>query len=85
MPEPQIKQGEAAVQTLEEISSDGDVILAVGPDKKKMRVKSNYLRTASRVFDSMFGPNWAEGQNLSRCVNCLELFKVPIYDHIFRT
>lgn len=48
------------------IASDGDVIMVVGPDKHQMRVDSHCVRRASKVFDIMLGPNWSEGQELSR-------------------
>ncbi|EON98475.1 putative btb poz domain-containing protein [Phaeoacremonium minimum UCRPA7] len=45
---------------------DGDVILVVGEGGVKLRVHSQALRNASKVFDAMFGPHWAEGQDLSK-------------------
>lgn len=39
--------------------------LLVGPDLKPLRVSSQILRNASRYFSNLFGPNFAEGQNLS--------------------
>lgn len=82
MSEPPIKQEEII---MEEVSSDGDIILIVGLEKKRIRVNSAFLRIASRVLDSMFGPNWAEGQNLSRyvqefflCQNHRSTFNTPL-------
>jgi hypothetical protein len=46
------------------ISDDGDVILVVGPDKRKLRVSSCLLAKTSKVFNTMFGPHYSEGQNL---------------------
>ena len=43
----------------------GDVMLLVGPDKVSIRASSKVLRLASRVFDKMLGPHFAEGQFLS--------------------
>ena len=49
---------------LPDISLDGDVVLIVGPQQVGLRVHSLRLRCASKVFDSMFGPTWSEGQGL---------------------
>ncbi|KXJ84815.1 hypothetical protein Micbo1qcDRAFT_129057, partial [Microdochium bolleyi] len=49
----------------EEICGSGDVILLIGPHQAPLKVQSRCLRTASKVFDAMFGPNWNEGQDLS--------------------
>ncbi|KAK4063926.1 hypothetical protein Trihar35433_8634 [Trichoderma harzianum] len=48
------------------IASDGDVILVVGEQKVELRVHSQCLVSASKVFGAMLGPNWSEGQNLSK-------------------
>lgn len=45
------------------ISSTGDIILVVGPPDNKqlrLRVSSAILRSASKVFDTMFSPPWIE-------------------------
>ena len=39
-------------------------MLLVGPDKVSIRASSKVLRLASRVFDKMLGPHFAEGQSL---------------------
>ncbi|KAB5529047.1 hypothetical protein GE09DRAFT_1253334, partial [Coniochaeta sp. 2T2.1] len=49
-----------------DIDPNGDVIMVVGPDKHEMRVSSNSLQLASKVFRAMLGPNWSEGQGLSK-------------------
>ncbi|KAF2807992.1 uncharacterized protein BDZ99DRAFT_489516 [Mytilinidion resinicola] len=49
-----------------DIVPDGDVVLIVGGDDVRLRVHSQCLRSASQVFGAMFGPNWSEGQRLSR-------------------
>ncbi|KAJ4176133.1 hypothetical protein NW767_015549 [Fusarium falciforme] len=49
----------------EPIASDGDVILVVGEQKTQLRVYSQCLRSASKVFNVMFGRNWSEGQGIS--------------------
>lgn len=40
-------------------------MLLVGPEKARLRVYSQCLRSASKVFNSMFGPDWDEGRALS--------------------
>ena len=50
--------------TIVEIVADGDVILVAGPEKVKLRVHSLFLKTASRPFSAMFGPDWKEGHNM---------------------
>lgn len=50
---------------LADIAPHGDVVLLIGPDKACLRVWSQCLRTASTVFDVMFGPYWSEGRGLS--------------------
>jgi hypothetical protein len=54
-----------ATNTSVPISANGDVYLLVGPDSKRLRVCSQILRNASTYFSNLFGPNFAEGQNLS--------------------
>jgi hypothetical protein len=49
-----------------DISPDGDVILIVGAENARLRVYSQCLRSASKVFGVMFGPDWREGQRFSR-------------------
>ena len=47
-----------------DIAPDGDVVLLVGPAKKRIRVYSLFLKNASTVFNAMLGPHFSEGQNL---------------------
>ncbi|KAF2801904.1 uncharacterized protein BDZ99DRAFT_504179 [Mytilinidion resinicola] len=47
-----------------EIAKNGDIILVVGPHKKKIQVCSTVLKNASKYFNAMFGPHFAEGQDL---------------------
>jgi hypothetical protein len=47
-----------------EIAANGDIILIVGPDKKRIQVHSFYLKDASEYFKAMFGPHFSEGQDL---------------------
>jgi hypothetical protein len=44
---------------------DGDVILIIGVEKLRLRVDSQSLRSASKVFTAMFGPDWREGKRMS--------------------
>jgi hypothetical protein len=53
-----------SITTKIEVATHGDVILVVGPHNKKIRVCSSVLNNASKVFSVMFGPDFAEGQNL---------------------
>ncbi|KAH7247245.1 uncharacterized protein BKA55DRAFT_701558 [Fusarium redolens] len=47
-----------------EIVSDGNILLVVGPDKTRLRVKSMLLMAASNPFSTMLGPNWKEGHDM---------------------
>lgn len=47
-----------------DIVSNGDIILVVGQDKKRLHVSSHMMRAASETFDVLFGPKFSEGQNL---------------------
>src|SRR5437667_9691364 len=49
-----------------DISPDGDVILIVGVENLRLKVYSQCLRSASKIFGAMFGPDWTEGQRLSK-------------------
>ena len=49
----------------EHVASDGDVVLLVGEQKIRLRVYSQCLRSASEVFNAMFGRHWSEGQGIS--------------------
>jgi hypothetical protein len=48
-----------------DISPHGDVVLIVGEENIRLRVHSQCLRSASKIFGRMFGPDWSEGQRLS--------------------
>lgn len=52
--------------SVKDITSDGDLILVVGEQKARLRVHSQCLSCASKVFAAMFGPNWSEGNSLSK-------------------
>jgi hypothetical protein len=49
-----------------DISPDGDVVLVVGSRNVRLRIQSQCLRCASKVFGAMFRPHWSEGQGLSK-------------------
>jgi hypothetical protein len=49
-----------------EVASGGDVVLVVGEDKVKLRVHSLFLNTALKPFYALFGPDFSEGQNITR-------------------
>ncbi|MCJ1439292.1 hypothetical protein MMC27_008684 [Xylographa pallens] len=49
-----------------DIAPDGDVVLIVGVENIRLRVYSQCLRSASNTFGAMFGPDWNEGQRLSK-------------------
>jgi hypothetical protein len=49
-----------------DIAPDGDVVLIVGAENVRLRVYSQHLRTASKIFSAMFGSSWSEGQRISR-------------------
>lgn len=48
------------------ICPNGDLVLVIGRSKTRLRVFSQCLACASRVFGAMFRPDWAEGQKLSK-------------------
>ncbi|KAI8294533.1 hypothetical protein K4K59_005030 [Colletotrichum sp. SAR11_240] len=47
-----------------DVAADGDIIMIVGPEQQKFRVYSIMLKSASKVFKAMLGPNFAEGRQL---------------------
>jgi hypothetical protein len=57
---------ESMEDRLTDICPDGDVVLIIGADGIRLRVSSQYLISASKIFASMFGPHWLEGQSLSK-------------------
>jgi hypothetical protein len=54
-----------ATNTSVPIVATSDVYLLVSLDLKRLRVSLQILRNASTYFSNLFGPNFAEGQNLS--------------------
>lgn len=52
--------------SIEDIYPEGDVTLFVGEEKRRFTVSSMVLRNASPVFNKMFGPDFSEGQTLSK-------------------
>jgi hypothetical protein len=49
-----------------DITPDGDVVLIVGEENLRLRVYSQFLLSASKVFGAMFLPHWSEGQRLCK-------------------
>jgi hypothetical protein len=47
-----------------DIAEDGNVVLIVGTEERRLRVSSSSLTNVSKVFRTMFGPHFSEGQNL---------------------
>jgi hypothetical protein len=43
------------------IADDGDIILVVGPDRRRLWVSFQSLRNVFRVFHNIFGPHYSEG------------------------
>ncbi|KAM5360762.1 hypothetical protein BFJ70_g16769 [Fusarium oxysporum] len=50
--------------TVVEIAPDGDLVLIVGPEETKLRVRSILLMAASKPFSVMLGPDWKEGHDM---------------------
>jgi hypothetical protein len=49
-----------------DVAPDGDVVLVVGPEKLRLRVYSQVLRAASKVFAVMLRPRWMDGKGPSQ-------------------
>ncbi|KAH6625532.1 hypothetical protein C7974DRAFT_455732 [Boeremia exigua] len=60
-----------------DIADNSDVILIVGPKEKRLRVSSLSLANASKVFRSMFGPHFREGQKLGDSSSCIREVPMP--------
>jgi hypothetical protein len=65
---------EGSSTSIVDISTNSDIILFVGRAKKQLQVNSCVLKTASKVFNAMFGPQIKEGQNLHGSSPSKELF-----------
>ncbi|KAI3573851.1 hypothetical protein IWW34DRAFT_634180 [Fusarium oxysporum f. sp. albedinis] len=63
--------------TVVEIASNGDLVLIVGPEETKLRVRSTLLMAASKPFSVMLGPDWKEGHNMH---NQHGPFELPLPD-----
>ncbi|KAF9766153.1 hypothetical protein IL306_001467, partial [Fusarium sp. DS 682] len=50
--------------TVVEIAPDGDLVLMVGVEETKLRVRSMLLMAASKPFSVMLGPDWKEGHDM---------------------
>lgn len=59
-------QDKPKAEPISDISPDGDVVLIVGPEQVRLRVQSQNLRSASKVFHAMFNSCWSEGQSLRK-------------------
>lgn len=57
---------EESAQSTVNIAPDGDVVFVIGPTKKRLRVHSLFVKTASAVLNAMLRPNFEEGQQLAK-------------------
>ncbi|KXX80335.1 hypothetical protein MMYC01_204671 [Madurella mycetomatis] len=57
---------EESAQSIVNIAPDGDVVFVVGPTKKRLRVYSLFIKTASPVLNAMLHPSFEEGQRLAK-------------------
>lgn len=48
-----------------DIAENGNVVLIVGPEERRLRVSASSLANVSKVFHTMFGPHFSEGQDLN--------------------
>lgn len=71
-----MENGQSPASTVD-IANDGDVVLVVGPDERRLRVSSSSLASASKVFRSMFSPHYSEGQNLGDISSGLKEVPMP--------
>ncbi|KAH7304156.1 hypothetical protein B0I35DRAFT_401473 [Stachybotrys elegans] len=56
---------DVGAQTID-IAAKGDVVFVVGTDRRRLKVYSIFVMTASPVFNAMLGPNFMEGHRLIR-------------------
>ncbi|KAI8263577.1 hypothetical protein K4K56_005526 [Colletotrichum sp. SAR 10_98] len=61
-----------------DVAADGDIIMIVGPEQRKFRVHSVMLKSASKVFNAMLGPNFAEGRQLRNNGHYSEITKIEL-------
>ncbi|KAF7943039.1 hypothetical protein EAE96_010984 [Botrytis aclada] len=59
-------QGDKTTNEIINFAPDGDIILVFGPEMKRFRVHSLFLKLASKPFLAMSKPEWQEGQSLLR-------------------
>jgi hypothetical protein len=52
-----------------DIADDGNVVLIVGPEERRLRVSASSLANVSKVFRTMFGPRFSEGQDLDDIIS----------------
>ncbi|GKU07789.1 btb poz protein [Fusarium langsethiae] len=55
---------DAKPDTVVEIAPDGDLILVVGSDETKLRVRSVLMMAVSKPFSVMLGPDWKESHDM---------------------
>ena len=60
-----------------DIAPDSDVVFLVGPEEKRLRVYSLFLKNALKYFNALLGPHFSEGQNLGN----KSLTKIPLPDN----
>lgn len=58
--------GEGDVSPTIALAADGDVVLVVGPDRRRLRVSSIFVKNASPVLKAMLGPKFKEGHQLTQ-------------------
>ncbi|EFR00967.1 hypothetical protein MGYG_03969 [Nannizzia gypsea CBS 118893] len=56
--------GNSELGAIVDIAGDGDVILVVGPENVRLRVRSLTMKATSQVFSTMLSPSWKEGRDL---------------------
>lgn len=47
-----------------DIATDGDIVLVVGPENVRLRVRSLNMKATSEPFSAMLGSSWKEGRDL---------------------
>jgi hypothetical protein len=56
----------SSIATTTMIDVDGDLVLVVGPDERRIVVSSKVLTLASKVFKAMLSRKFKEGTELSK-------------------
>lgn len=68
--------GEGSALPTIALAADGDVVLVVGPECRRLRVSSLFVKNASLVLKAMLGPNFKEGRQLTQ----LDEVEIPLPD-----